>query len=113
MTRRATSGDVSKVSSITLKAARIEATDANTEDISFISGATISVNASGLSSATIANLPSPPAAGQHAVDLQVTGTELKPYIQANGTMDATIHYSPTPVNARDLKLTLTIHGSLL
>ena len=60
----------------------------------------------------LAKLPAPPAAGATSVQLQVTSKELKPYLQAGGTVNASISYSPTPVNARDLKLVLTIHGSL-
>jgi len=100
---------VSKISSITLKAARIEATDpVESGDISFISGATITIGGS-----QIAMLPSPPAAGQRSVQLQVNSTkELKPFIQNGSTLSATINYSPTPITARSLQLTLTIHGSL-
>ena len=107
----ALSGDASKISSITLKAARIEATD-NNSDISFISGATLSVSASPLlPDAKIASLPSP---GASSVQLAVTARELKPYLQAaNGKVNATIDYSPVPVSARALKLVLTLHGSLL
>jgi hypothetical protein len=106
------SADVSKVSSITLKAARIEATDAN-GDISFISGADIFVSAQVLPAAKLASLGSPPASGQTRVELQILPKELKPFLQAGGTVAATISYSPTPINARDLRLTLTLHGSLL
>ena len=101
------SGDVSKISSITLKAAKIEATD-NAGDISFISGATISIGGT-----QIATLQSPPPAGATSVQLHVnSGVELKPFIQNGSTITATINYSPTPVTARSLLLTLTIHGSL-
>jgi hypothetical protein len=105
------SADVSKVSTVTLKAARIEATD-NNGDISFVSGATISVSSRLLPDALLATLPAPPAAGANSAQLQVAGKELKPYLQAGGTVAASISYSPTPVNARELKLVLTIHGSL-
>jgi hypothetical protein len=102
------SADVSKISSITLKAARIEATD-NVADLSFISGATITIGGT-----QIAMLPSAPPAGQASVQLQVDSTkELKPFIQSSSTLSATINYSPTPITARSLQLTLTIHGSLL
>lgn len=105
------SADVSKISSVTLKAARIEATD-NGGDISFISGAKISVSSKLLPDALIATLPAPPPAGATSVQLQVNPKELKPYLQAGGMVSATIDYSPTPVTARALKLVLTIHGSL-
>jgi hypothetical protein len=96
---------------VKLKAARIEAIDAN-GDISFISDATVGISSRLMADARIARLPAPPAAGATSVQLQVSSTELKPYLQAGGTMSASISYSPTPVNARDLKLVLTIHGSL-
>jgi hypothetical protein len=105
------SADVSKVSSVTLKAARIEATDSN-GDISFISGANISVSSRLMADALIATLPAAPAAGTTSVQLQIIPKELKPYLQAGGTVTASINYSPTPVTARALKLVLTIHGSL-
>ncbi len=106
------SADVSKVSTVTLQAARIEATD-NNGDISFISGASISVGSPILPVALIATLSTSPAAGATSVPLQITPKELKPYLQAGGTVSASITYSPTPVNARELRLVLTIHGSLL
>ena len=106
------SGDVSKISSITLKAARIEATDG--KDVSFISGANISVSAANniLPTALIAKLAAPAPSGATSVELAITPRELKPYLQSNGTITAGIDYAPTPVTARALKLVLTIHGSL-
>ena len=102
------SADVSKISSITLKSARIDATDPpESGDISFISGATISIGGT-----TIATLASAPPAGARTVQLQTTGTELKQLILNGSTISATIHYAPTPVTARSLQLVLTIHGSL-
>ena len=107
------SADVSKISSVTLKAARIDAVDAaDSGDISFISGATITITGNGLPPAQIATLSAPAAAGARTVQLQTTSTELKPYLQAGGLIGATISYSPTPITARSLQLTLTIHGSL-
>ncbi len=102
------SGDVSKISSITLKAARIDATDPpESGDISFISGATITIGGN-----TIATLATHPPAGARSVQLQTTGTELKQLIEAGSMITATINYDPTPVAARSLQLVLTIHGSL-
>jgi hypothetical protein len=66
-----------------------------------------------LPAAVIATLPAAPAAGTTSVQLQILPRELKPYLQAGGTVAASIDYSPTPVTARALKLVLTIHGSLL
>jgi hypothetical protein len=104
-------GGLPSFSSVTLKAARIEATDSN-GDISFISGANISVSSRLMADALIATLPAPPAAGTTSVQLQIIPKELKPYLQAGGIVTASINYSPTPVTARALKLVLTIHGSL-
>ena len=106
------SADVSKLATVTLKAARIEATD-GAGDIHFVSDAVISISSAHLPDAVLARLPSPPAAGQTSVQLDVTGKELKPYLQAGGTVSANISYSPTPVTARELKLVLTLRGSLL
>lgn len=106
------SGDVSKISSITLKAARIEATDG--KDVSFVSEANISASPGNhiLVTALLARLAAPAPSGASSVDLAITPKELKPYLQSNGTIDAGISYSPTPVSARTLKLVLTFHGSL-
>ncbi|HUJ25574.1 MAG TPA: hypothetical protein VLW85_06130 [Myxococcales bacterium] len=105
------SADVSAVSSITLTAARLESTDGG--DISFISAASISVSGNALPDALLATLPSPPAAGVTSVQLQINPKELKPYLLQGGLVTASISYAPTPVTARTLKLTLTLHGSLL
>jgi hypothetical protein len=106
------SADVSKLSTVTLKAARIEATD-YAGDLEFVSDATISISAGTLPDALLARLAARAAPGQTSVQLDVTGEELKPYLQAGGTMSATISYSPTPVTAHGLKLVITLHGSLL
>lgn len=107
------SADVGRISSITLKAARIEATDGQ-GGIPFVANATISVGAKVLPDAIIARLPAPPGAADTKVDLTVDSSrELKPYLQAGGTVSAAIDYSPVPATARELKLVLTIHGSLL
>ena len=106
------SGDVSKISSITLKAARIEATDG--KDVSFVSGATISISDANhiLPDALLAKLAAPAPSVATSVELAITPKEMKPYLVSNGTIAAGIDYSPTPVNARALKLVLTLHGSL-
>ena len=106
------SADVSKLATVTLKAARIERADSG-DDIHFISGATISISSGTLPAAVLARLPAAPAPGQTSVQLDTTGKELKPYLQAGGTVSANISYSPVPAAARDLRLVLTLHGSLL
>ena len=103
--------DVSQVKTVTLTAARLDATDGG--DLAFVSGATISVAGNGLPDALLATLPSAPPAGQGSVQLQVTARELKPYLQMGGAVTAIVNYSPTPVTARSLRLTLTLHGALL
>lgn len=107
------SGDVGKISSITLKAARIEATDG--KDLSFISDANISASAGNkiLATALLAKLAAAPPAGATSVELVITAKELKPFLETNGTLDAGINYAPTPVTARALRLVLTLHGTVL
>lgn len=105
------SADVSAVKSVMLTAARIESTDG--KDISFVSAASISVSGNALPSALLATLPAQPAAGATSVELQINPKELKPYLEQGGLVTASVTYSPTPVTARTLKLTLTLHGSLL
>jgi len=106
------SADVSAVKTITLTAAKLEATD-GIADLSFVSGVTISVSGNGLPDALLATLPSSPAKGQTSVQLQINPRELKPYLLSGGLVGASVTYSPTPVTARSLRLTLTLHGSLL
>ena len=105
------SADVGSVNTITLKAAKLESTDGL--DISFVSAVTISVSGNSLPDAVLATLPAQPAAGVTSVELTINPKELKPYLQQGGLVVASISYSPTPVTARGLKLTLTLHGSLL
>jgi hypothetical protein len=107
----ALSADVSKISSVTLKAARIEARDPGTP-ITFISSATISVSAQNLPAAVIATMPPVPT-GATSVALQTNQKELKPYLLAGGQVVANITYSPLPATGRELHLVLTLHGSLL
>ena len=106
------SADVSKLATVTLKAARIEAIDGG-GDIHFVSGARISISSNLMADAILAQMTEPPAVGVISKDLVTTGKELKPYLQAGGTVSANITYSPVPATARELKLVLTLHGSLL
>ncbi len=105
------SADVGSVSSITLKAAKLESTDGR--DLSYVSSVQISVSGNNLSGALLATLPAPAAAGVTSVELTVNAKELKPYLQQGGLVVATVSYSPVPVTARALRLTLTLHASLL
>jgi hypothetical protein len=106
----ASAGDLSHLSSVTLQAARLEATDAG--DLAFVSGVTIEISGNaGLPAATLATLPGPPTGAR--VDLPVDSTkDLKPYLAAGALLTAHLSYAARPVNARGLKLTLTVRGSL-
>ena len=100
--------DVSKLSSVTLTAARLEATDGG--DLSFVSGATLRIAANILPDRLLATFSGTPAGAR--ADLTVSPVELKPYLQAGGFIGAAVTYSTTPVTARGLRLTLTLHASL-
>jgi hypothetical protein len=102
------SADVHQLSSVTLKAARLESTDGG--NIDFVSGATLTVSGTGLQDAQIARLPAAP--GGPRADLTVASQELKPYLQAGGFIAAQVTYSTRPVTARGLRLTLTLHATL-
>ena len=105
----ASAGDLSHLSAVTLRAARLEATDQG--NLAFISDATIVITASGLPQATLATLPAVPAGSR--ADLTVDSSkDLKPYLQAGALLDATITWPQRPVTARGLRLTLTIRGGL-
>jgi hypothetical protein len=105
----ASAGDLSHLSSVTLRAARLETTDAG--DLSFVSGVTIQISGNGLPAATLATLPGPPTGAR--VDLSVDSTkDLKPYLAAGALLTAHLSYAARPVDARGLKLTLTVRGSL-
>ena len=105
------SADVSKLSSVTLTAARLEALD--NQGLDFVSAVTLTLSGNGLPSVDVAQLTAAPTATQLRADLSVAGRDLKPYLQAGGLLGAKIDYSPRPVTARSLRLTLTLHGSLL
>jgi hypothetical protein len=100
--------DVSKLSSVTLTAARLEATDGG--DLSFVSGVSLRISARVLPDKLLATYSGTPSGPR--VDLTVSPVELKGYLQAGGLIDAAVTYSTTPVTARGLRLTLTLHASL-
>jgi hypothetical protein len=106
----ASAGDLSHLSSVTLQGARLETTDAG--DLSFVSGMTIVISGNaGLPAATLATLPGPPSGTR--VELAVDSSkDLKPYLAAGAVLAAHLTYAARPVNARGLKLTLTVRGSL-
>src|SRR5207302_794921 len=84
--------DVSAIKSVTLTAVKLESTDGG--DLSFVSGATLSISGNGLPDALLATLPSPPASGQTSVQLQINARELKPYVLMGGAVAASITSSP-------------------
>ena len=85
------------------------ATDAG--DLSFVSGASMHVSANILPARLLATFSGTSSGSR--IDLTVTQVELKPYLQAGGFIAASVTYSTTPVTARGLRLTLTLHASLL
>lgn len=105
----ASQGDLAHLSAVTLRSARLEATDQG--DLSFVSGGTIVISGNNnLPDATLGTLAAP--AGARA-DFKVdSARDLKPYLLAGALLNATINYAQRPVTARGLRLTLTIRGGL-
>lgn len=102
---------LSKVASLTLKAARIDATDG--KDVSFVSGAHLSARPPLGPIVLLASLISPAAAPATSVQLQTDQTrDLKPFLEQNSNLDASIDYAPAPATTRTLKLVLTLRASL-
>jgi hypothetical protein len=106
----ASAGDLSKLSSVTLQSVRLASTDGG--DLSFVSGATLTIAGNGLPTFQLATLPSAPAAGQQDVAFTVDGRDLISYLAQGSLLTAQITYSTPPVAARGLKLTLVVRGSL-
>jgi hypothetical protein len=106
----ASAGDLSKLSSVTLQSAHLSATD--TGDLSFVSGATLTLSATGFQDLQLATLPAAPSAGQTDVALTVSSADLRGYLAAGASLKAALTYSPQPVAARGLRLTLVVRGSL-
>ncbi len=106
----AAAGDLTKLSSVTLQSAHLSATD--TGDLSFVSGATLTISASGFPDLQLATLPAAPSAGQTDVALTVNSADLRGYLAAGAALKAALAFSPQPVAARGLRLTLVVRGSL-
>ncbi len=105
----ASQGDLAHLSAVTIRAARIDATDGL--ELSFISGATLTLHGNGLPDLQVATLPSPSSTTR--ADLVVDSSkDLKPYLSAGSLLIAKLTYSPRPVDARGLRLTITVRGSL-
>ena len=105
----ASAGDLSKLSSVALTAATLESTDGL--DLAFVASGAITVSGNGLSAATLATLAAPGKVGLARFAV-APGVDLKPYLQAGGTLDVAFAYDPRPAVARGLKLTLVVHASL-
>jgi hypothetical protein len=99
---------VHQLSSVVLKAAKLESTDQ--DDLSFVSGATLTISGNGLSSVQLATLSAPGAV--QSAQFVVDSRNLKDYLQAGATLSAQVTYVNRPVTARGLRLTLTLHGQL-
>lgn len=100
--------DVHQLSSVTLKSARLDSTDGS--DLSFVSGATLSLTGNGLPALQLATLGAPGAVT--TASFTVDSRNLKDYLQAGATLAAQVTYLNRPVTARGLRLTLTLHGQL-
>jgi hypothetical protein len=106
------SSDVSKINTVELSAASIQSLDSG--DLTLIQAVSIVASGTGVSGATLATYSGPPAAGAKNIDLVLgSNTDLKPFLQNGGIVTANITYVSFPATARNLQLTLTIHGSLL
>jgi hypothetical protein len=105
------SQDVSKIDTVELKAASIQALDSG--DLALIQGVSIVASGNGVSNVTLATYSGPPAAGTKNIDLVIgSNPDLKPFLQSGGLVTANVTYVSFPATARNLQLTLTIHGSL-
>jgi hypothetical protein len=107
----ASAGDLAHLSSVTLQSATIESTDG--QPINFLASGAITLSAQGQPDVALAALPSLVAASPTGIaSFTVQGNDLKPYLAAGGTVTAAFTYSPKPVAARGLKLTLVLHAAL-
>ena len=107
----ASAGELSKLSSVTLQSARLEATDG---DLTFVDSVTLRIASSnGLPDVLLATLPAHAAAGQTSIELSVDSKrDLRAYLAAGSQLKADLAFAPRPVVARGLKLTLVVRGSL-
>jgi hypothetical protein len=105
-------GDLAHLSSVTVQSVTIESTDG--QPINFLASGALALSASGQADVTLATLPSLVSASATGIaNFVVQGsTDLKPYLAAGGTLTAAFTYSPRPVAARGLKLTIVLHASL-
>ena len=108
----ASAGDLAHLSSVTVQSVTIESTDG--QPINFLASGAITLSASGQQDVTLATLPSLVSASATGIaNFTLAGrTDLKPYLAAGGALAAAFTYSPKPVEARGLKLTLVLHAAL-
>jgi hypothetical protein len=108
----ASAGDLAHLSSVTVQSVTIESTDG--QAINFLASGAITVTAPGGDGVTLATLPSLVSASATGIaTFALQGSiDLKPYLAAGGTLTAAFTYSPKPVAARGLKLTIVLHASL-
>lgn len=105
----ASAGDLSKLSKVTLTAARLESTDG--QDLAFIDGATLTLAQTGQPARTLATLGAPGAVGTAALTVD-SAFDLKPALAAGSTLTFELTFSAKPVAARGLRLVLTLRGDL-
>ena len=105
----ASAGDLSKLSKVTLTAARLESTDG--KDLAFIDGAALTLVQGGQPARTLATLTAPGAVG--TVPLTVDSKlDLKPALAAGSALGFELGFTTKPVTARGLRLVLTLRGDL-
>lgn len=105
----ASAGELSKLSKVTLTAARLESTDG--EDLAFIEGATLTLLQSGQPAHTLATLGAPGPVGSAALTVD-SSFDLKPALAAGSALTFDLAFAAKPVTARGLKLVLTLRGEV-
>lgn len=107
----ASAGDLQKLSSVTLQSMKVESTDGG--DVSFVSGGSLTIAGNGLPDAQLATLPGAATSGATSANFNVdSGKDLRAYLAAGALLTAHLDYSPRPVAARGLRVTLVVRGSL-
>ena len=105
----ASAGDLAHLSSVTVKSVTLESTDGLPLD--FVNSGTLVATAAGQADAVLATLPKLGTVGIAQFALQGS-TDLKPFLAAGGTLLLSFTWSPKPVAARGLRLTLVLHAAL-
>lgn len=105
----ASAGDLSKLSKVTLTAARLESTDG--QDLAFVQGASLALVTRDQPARTLATLGAPGAVGTVALSVDST-FDLKPALVAGSALAFELTFAAKPVTARGLRLVLTLRGDL-